>query len=483
VQIRPKSFISRSAVLEHFTCPYKHYLTYWAAGTGFHPTKQSLDLLIGSVVHRGLQHLFEHCRLHKDDEVLTNACIDEAVGKADELWKKELGKKSLALKSSEEYNRLDWILGEQECLWEGLIRAFGIYKLPAILDEMEILEVEKEEVFSDFSPLVTFLGKADGLFRRKRDVAIIVLSIKTASEFADVTSRNILHDMQGVSETFLVQERLERAWKKFNELSTEGITLSEKDVEFVNRYWWMVGYESPPKVYAVQYEFLIKGQRKQEPYKSGIYQQQNFLCHPYKMDSVRQIFIGSQRKSSINPAQYKWNWGAGKQPKGWEKTDIWNDIGINAWITMLSTGQVQAECGNPFEKILHTPDLIVRSEGELKEWLVSTRHLADNIRMKVDLLKSAMEYGESEEVLEEMIWKFFPKNTQSCHDYYGHDCQFVSHCHEREEFEDLVNAGVFIPRIPHHDLERETLVKEGLIAPDEDDEEIATAIESENEIA
>jgi hypothetical protein len=50
--------------------------------------------------------------------------------------------------------------------------------LKSFLEEYEVLEVEKEEVFDSFSPIVTWLGKADGLLRRKSDNELIILSFK-----------------------------------------------------------------------------------------------------------------------------------------------------------------------------------------------------------------------------------------------------------------------------------------------------------------
>jgi len=145
-----KHFTSRTAILTTKVCPYKRYLAFELAGTGYSTERVSLDLLIGTVCHRGLQHLLEHCRLHTPDEELSEACIDEAVAKAYEVWRDTLSKHQLWLHSGEE-DRLEWIVAEQETLFEGLIRAFAIRRLPTLLEEYEILEVEHEEVFKDFT--------------------------------------------------------------------------------------------------------------------------------------------------------------------------------------------------------------------------------------------------------------------------------------------------------------------------------------------
>lgn len=505
-----KNYTSRSAVLTMKVCPYKRFLQYELEGSGYTIEKISLDLLIGTCVHRGLQHLLEHCRLEHPDGSFEEACIDQAVAEAYKVWQNTLSNHQLWLHSGEE-DRLDWIIAEQECLFEGLIRAFVARRLPAFLEEYEILEVEHEEVYEDFTPAqkcpscegigyhstkeenikcekcngkglihsIIFLGKADGLLRRKIDNKLVILSIKTASQYADVTTRDILHDMQGVSEWAIVADRINKAWNYWELLDTKAtntdIIYPDNELEFLVKYDWFKNFQTKPEIFAVQYEYLLKGQRKQDPYGSGIYKQNSFLCHPYKLDAIQQIFIGSNVGSVINPAEYKWKTGKGKQPKGWEKADVWNDIGIRNWINMLATGQVQAEEGQAFDEILITPDLVVRDANEIKEWLVSTRFQEENIVKGLNIIKGletlrvkALENTPNianyvnnnyDQQIQEAIWCYFPKNTLSCHNYYGKDCPYVIHCHELSSLEDLIASGYLIPRESHHELEREELAK------------------------
>jgi hypothetical protein len=265
--------------------------------------------------------------------------------------------------------------------------------------------------------------------------------------------------MQGVSEWVLVEERLKRDYPRWRYIIDKNQLETTEESEFAIKYDWFRNYEDIPKVYAVQYEYLVKGKRRQDPYGSGIYKQNSFLCHPLKLDAMVQIAFGRGGTVSIDPAKYKWKVGKGAYPKGWSREDIWNDIGIKAWIEMLATGQVQPELGNPFREIILTPDLIIRHEREIQEWIVSTRALADRIARNVAEISLLTDI----ELLQLLIWEHFPKNTQSCHDYYGKDCFAVRHCHELETLEDLTSAGEFIRRVPHHELEKETFEAEGLL--------------------
>lgn len=469
---RIKHFTSRTAILTYKVCPYKRFIGFELDESGYSSEKSSLDLTIGIVVHRGIQHLLDHCRVHHPTgEGLKEECIDAAVKLAYDVWKETLSKHSLWLHAGEE-ERLDWIIAEQECLFEGLIRAFALKRLPSLLAEYEILEVEREEIYNSFSPLVVFLGKLDGLLLRRTDKRIIVLSLKTANQFAAVTTRDILHDMQGVSEQVIVQDRLQRWWEIIQR-SGRIIDFTGETSDEYKLISLLQEMKTPPEVFGVQYEFLLKGQRRQDNYNDPYspYMQKSFLCHPYSTDPVQQIFVGRMRDQglpSVNPSQYKWSWGKGKQPKGWNKIDIWNDVGIKTWIEMLHTGQVQPELGHPFDVqiddngkisggVLYTPDLIVRGQQEMEEWKVSTRHQEEIIVQNLEKLET---YNEPEE-LQQAIWRYFPKNTLSCHDFYGKDCHLVKHCHEMDTVEALIDGGYLIRRKSHHEAEQKYLEEQG----------------------
>jgi hypothetical protein len=61
------------------------------------------------------------------------------------------------------------------------------------------------------------------------------------------------------------------------------------------------------------------------------------------------------------------------------------------------------------------------------------------------------------------INRFFPKNTQSCHNYYGGDCTFVSTCHSNQTIEEGLETGFYKKREPHHELELEEFKEKGFL--------------------
>lgn len=501
IQIKPRNYISRSTVLTFKACDYKGFLQYLFEGYGLDSEKISLDLLNGTVFHRGRQYLLEHCRVHHPDGNFDEQCVDEAVAAAREVWEEELNKKEPWLHKGEQ-DRMVEILLEQECLWEGLIRAWAARRLPQILEQYNILEVEQEEVFENFSPIVTWLGKADAMYREKSTGRIILDSAKTASTFPEVTERNILHDMQGLSEWVAANDRLKRYWEDIQKLDVTAIAdallmgmirtdlpewvqekISKDIPSAVSYFEWLKSLSEPPQVYAVQYDFALKGQRRRDNPKDKMspYSQQSFLCHPYKKDGLITFTMAGSVGSGAD--EYKWKVNPGRQPAGWNKINIWEDIGIKAWVEMLAKGMVQPELGDPFlcsvddegnlsSGVLHTPPLVIRNEFELKEWETSTRFYAERIFSYKEVLDSILnrfnnvdEGFDTEQIreYEETLWALFPKNTLSCHDFYGRDCQFVVHCHEMMGLQELEQSGYFSRRIPHHDEEKKMFIEKGFI--------------------
>jgi hypothetical protein len=479
-----KLLTSRSAVLTYKTCPYKYFLQYHYNGHGVVPERTSLDLLIGTCVHRGLQHLLEHCREHHQDGSFEEKCIDDAVEFAREIWKETLSNCSIYLNEGE-LDNLQFIIEEQEALFEALIRSFAVGRLKNFLDEYEVLEVEKEEVFENFSPLVTWLGKADGLLRRKRDNQLVILSIKTASSFPPVTMRNILHDMQGLSEIACVEDRLNEILKFIYSSYPERIN----EVEFFDAFclanniskqlgqYLLNCYdrkEEKIKIRMVQYEFLLKGQRKQDPYGSGFYKQDSFLLHPYKMDSFSSLSGGTLEFSQS--LDYKWKVNQGRQPKGWKKINIWEDIGVKEWINLLASGNIQAEEGNPFDNVLVNGNdrLVFRDEKDIREWYISTSYQEEQNARYLQTLSDLTEnipLSYSREQVELLskeydlrLMQYFPKNTQSCHNFYGKDCSFVGHCHEQNiSIKEGIESGIYQIRKPHHEMEEKDFREKGIL--------------------
>lgn len=463
---RKKALTSRSAVLCYQTCPRKRFLQYHINGSGVTTGFLNLDLAVGSSVHRGLQHLLEHCRIEHPDGNFEQKCIDEAVEFARKLWLEMCDICNVPTKGAES---VDFVIFEQMSLIEALISAFAAYRLPTFLEQYEVLEVEKEEIYEDFSQTVIWLGKADGLLRNKLTNELVVLSIKTASQYLeDLTLRNILHDMQGVSEIACIQNRIESYYPIAEYLITNQEYQIERFAKAANvpdgllnyikeqckiEPYFLSRYNSRFKIRKVQYEYLIKGQRRKDT--DGFYRTQNTLIHPLKKDPM--TYFSAQLDSYEIEDEYKWLLGAGKTPKNWSKINIWEDVGVDNWIQMLAEGKIQPEEGNAFQNFIKTPDVVNRTDEEIEEWKISTSYLEETIATNLNLINIADESWRLE-----TIQRFFPKNTQSCHNYYGGDCVFVDVCHGNQSIEEGLENGLYQIRTSHHELERQVLMEKGV---------------------
>ena len=481
-----KRFTSRSAALAYQTCKRKRYYAYHWGQHGLSSEAIDLFLETGTSIHRGLQNLLEHCRLEHPDGSFEEQCINQSVELAINLFREDISKASISLKETE-FAQAGWIIAEHECLIEGLIRAFAIKRLPTLLRDYEILKVEFDEIFYEFSNIVFWQNKADGEFLAFSDntdysniwehnripLGIIVLSIKTASEYADNTIRNLLTDMQGNSEWAAAQARLDREFESYKEMINglsyeEILELRKEHSSYTKYYQWCLENDQKPKVYAVQYEHLVTGEWRDDD-KTGLRKRRSFLVHPYKLSVMGTFSVFGNTSVTSPSTDYKWKVNPGRQPKGWERINIWEDVGILNWINMLASGQVQPEEGDPLENIIRTSELIFRDRNDgaqLKEWYESTKYQEELIAKNLDILETHAEWAKKNnnwKLFETALNQLFPKETQTCWNYYGRHCEYARICHEMYNINDLVTANILVPRSPHHEPEKLYHIERGFL--------------------
>jgi hypothetical protein len=491
-------YSSRTARLTYLTCPRKRYLINHYNQTGITGVKLNLDLTVGACVHKGLEVLLIAC---KDNQWIENdyfnpanqAIIQNSVDAAIAEFEKLLGIYKLGSPD------LDYTLGEQCALIEYCIRVFAIFRLPTFLEFYEILEVEVEDIYHFKKPLICndcdfrfedfqfreklscpncgsldisnpFQIKADGLLRNRVNNSLVILSFKTASGFMAKTERDILHDMQGVSEWVGILDRINYYYDKM--MQNKGVAIVEvtpSNLSLLRFIAYCIEQNIKPEISGVQYEYIIKGSYKEEPYQSGFKKQQNSFIRPYKFDSIRRM--GSNETIA---ATYKWKVNSGKQPKGWNRINIWEDIGVAKFLELLATGEVQPEEGNPFEYAIVSP-LVTRNDGlaqgEFDRWIRQTYHaelkVADDVKFLNDIQFEIQNLGIEDfwrhEEFQSQLDRTFPQNTQNCHNFYGKDCPFVPICHENLSPSEGLNMGLYMIRKPHHDLEKKFFESKGWI--------------------
>src|SRR5271157_6651529 len=162
----------RSRIESYQSCARKRWLEYHESQTGIQPAKKPLALCVGGSVHVGLEWLLKG---HDEDAAATAALADFATHRsALALDTTELAAQAVAdpaslasqlaataadlgmaptdpslvalcaqhANNAAEFD--DWLWQEQAALVEGLVRAYARRRLRPLLEEFEVLEVERE---------------------------------------------------------------------------------------------------------------------------------------------------------------------------------------------------------------------------------------------------------------------------------------------------------------------------------------------------
>ena len=131
-----------------------------------------------------------------------------------------------------------YLYAEQSALVEALVRAYARRRLRPLLEEFEVLEVEREGTWllsewisnvrtreldiavcsNDLLPDVElyFMSRPDALLLSRADRQLYLLSYKTTSGWDVRKARDAEHDMQGLSEGVEVEKRLGEWWYRIH---------------------------------------------------------------------------------------------------------------------------------------------------------------------------------------------------------------------------------------------------------------------------
>src|SRR5271157_763377 len=211
----------RSRIESYQRCARLRYLEYHSDGTGIQPAKKPLALCVGGSVHVGLEWLLKG---HDEDAAATAALADFATHRsalaldttelaaqavadpaslasqlaatAADLGMAPTDPSLVALCAQQTHNAAefdDWLWQEQAALVEGMVRAYARRRLRPLLEEFEVLEVEREGDWElarrDDDPdagcyegyELRFMSRPDALLRSRADNSLYLLSFKTAA--------------------------------------------------------------------------------------------------------------------------------------------------------------------------------------------------------------------------------------------------------------------------------------------------------------
>ena len=406
---------SRSAVITHQRCPRRRFLGYHYEGLGIVKQKLQAPLATGGYTHVGLASL------------LKGSSVEEACGLAVSKYTEELATRGLDLDVNEDQAM---VAAEQVALTEAFIHLAHRRVIPQLLEEYELLDVEREEwfvLYEDQRMCLILEARCDGLLREKAATLVqpaftskgqqmvetpiagdlYVLSWKTLAFWDRRTRLEAKTDMQGLSEAYAVELRVGEP------------VLGAKMIHF------------------------LKGKRKEWPEDSGRYIQGSPFVHAWmNATGPTPQFAWTYFWSSPDDVN---EWGRPvnhRLGKGWKHCFIPDVMPIAEWVQMLDEGEVQKEIEqDALAKQFISPMPEPRSPDQKQRWLrqIETQEMA--IASYLEQLEQV-----TGETLEAMLDSFFPQYSHSCN--YPTECTFWHLCHTSEE---VANPeSLYQIRQPHH---------------------------------
>jgi hypothetical protein len=301
---------------------------------------------------------------------------------------------------------LEFFLKEQQFLLEGLVRGWVKTRLPRILEEYEVVEVEKECKW-ELAPNLIQMLRVDALLRRKVDGVIFILEFKTTSFPGYDWQQQWEHNIQLLSYTGAVTDI----------------------------------YGEPCG--GVLIEGLVKGTRKNETAASSPFNgrklQQSPFCYLYRGVTQDGGYL------------YETGW-----KKGWTKVATFEEfdsvttlMGVlddytieNQFIAMPPICPLQEEVWRWRRQVTAAETRFVLNLQEVQKsvaWILEAEGNEDDARM----------------VEEDLLDQYFPQHDNACRKY-GSACKFLELCFNPGVAEDPLGSGLFQIRVPHHSTENET---------------------------
>lgn len=437
-----KHYSDRSRSIDFQECPRSFWYGYvFPNGTptaGLRMNRLNIDLTTGLGFHEGCNHLLE------------GSSVDEAVGRALEghgSWKgywplvKEQG---LILGQSEDAH---YVANEQAAMVEALIRGWAWFGLPQIQERFEIVEAERDEygLFSMGDFELTWGMRGDALLMDKNTYDLFILSLKTKKEWKGLKDeKKNRYDMQGMSETAVVEQRLRRWHAKLEAVAP---VIPEVDEEipkwFIDRFKAGAG----PTIMGVKMDFALKGRRSEYPEDSGIWTYSNPLIRPWKRDD------GLKGDGYAFMFQFKDELGGNHRlGKGWNRINIWEDMGVKKWVDLLATESFQGmDPMVAIQKQFIMPTEYFRADKDIENWLES--RLFEEKRIYTGIKETVPTIGTK--LLQSKLNEHFPMYSN-----YPTDCTycpFESVCHDGIEsyMHDPMSSGKYTARTPNHRAEME----------------------------
>lgn len=564
-------YVDRSRYESYGRCPRSRFLEYHFGGLGIVSMKKSLPLAVGGSVHVGLADMldsligataeqFDTMPRTIEEEGVKAALADFAqYDKSLELPDAEAailnavqpttlttqlmdsitsiaggGVGAISGKTREEVVRDarsemdEYLYREQSALVEALVRAYARRRLRPLLEQFEVLEVEREGEWKlgggvickscgthqdehqreydldcrcggEFhtEPELWFMSRPDALLRERESNQLYLLSYKTTGAWDIRKARDAEHDMQGMSEGVEIERRLGHAWEMLQKHNTERIPFVKptgmSDEEAQEKGWlpdvslptakYLLTLDAPPRILAVRYEYLLKGERWKDKELSERY---GMEMRSQKSHLIRQYYarsVPAKGMAGFALGDVCWSWDYiredGKDSnlawQNWKSRPVWEGPGgVKAWIDALDdaaptmSGEdstmgleprllgykcdaqaVGVTKEHPLDAVFVPPVTVYRNEDELRDLVDQMESVERRIAEGVAVVDAAEDEGERRHALN----AHFPQTRRACS--YPTECVYAKICYGGEDIRrGPLQSGLYQIRVPNHPQER-----------------------------
>lgn len=397
----------------------------------------------------------------------------------------------------------DYLLAELSALVEGMVRAYARRRLRPLLEQFEVLEVEREgewklagwksaececghfhikasyggkTVADPYCGVeycgcheyrnehqINFMSRHDALLLDRQTDQLYLLSYKTTGTWDRRREADAQTDMQGLSEAIDVENRMAEAWRLIQQELQDGGTSPRRaritDLVSADVDQWLANQPEPPRILGVRYEYLLKGSRRKDdkdPDQAGRYVQDSPLVRAYRQDGI----TADDRRWATH---YNWWDEFGKKStinyRSWQKSAVWRYMTPAQWIDLLDSGQVQpgacTEAGEPMDTLAEqfiVPITVYRNEDSLRDLLEQIE--AQEIQVAIDVA-AVQAVKDDPAAMRSELNRRFQQSRSSCH--YPGACAFIPICFgPAHALEDPLATGLYTIRTPNHPQEMET---------------------------
>lgn len=540
-----REYTDRSRIITAQDCLRRRHYEYEEGGLGIVSMKKPLPLVVGGSVHAGLASLLEdskhapHGAEHEDAAVAVALADFARWADALELdtteqsamtpvaTTAELLAQSLSLapddpqvlavmaQATARRSQFDQFLrDEQAALVEAMVRAYARRRLRPLLEQFEVLEVEREgqwllgggvicrdcgtrqsahqrEYDSDChcgggfhtTPEVWFMSRPDALLRERESNELFILSFKTAASWDIRKERDAAHDMQGLSEGVEVERRLGEWW---DQLQRNGNYVEDggKSEGFA-MLKYLKGLSTPPRIHAIRYEYILKGDRRIDKdltarYGMDVRAQQSHLISRY--EAVSSPSKG-KNADSFGTGDVCWSWNFTRIEdmrdstlawQNWKRRPAWEGPGgVRAWIDLLDAAapfmsredstvgldprvlgwqsaaqKMGVTKDHPLDQVFLAPIIVYRNEDDLRDWVDSTEYQERMIAEHEAEIAACPDEGERRHLLN----IYMPMSRVRCE--YPSTCQYAKICYGGDDIRRApLESGFYKIREPNHPQE------------------------------